>query len=151
MWWHHKASPSLRPTSPSTQACAQGLAAAPLTVPVACGPFWPSSMVDYYEVLGVPRQASTEAIKKAYRKLALKWHPDKNPQNKEEAERRFKQVAEAYEVLSNAKKRDVYDRYRLAGAESSCASGGPFEDPFEIYFLWFPGKWGPFFRLHVLR
>ncbi|XP_017393196.2 dnaJ homolog subfamily B member 3 [Cebus imitator] len=91
-------------------------------------------MVDYYEVLGVPRQASTEAIKKAYRKLALKWHPDKNPENKEEAERRFKQVAEAYEVLSNAKKRDIYDRYGEAGAESGCASGGPFEDPFEYVF-----------------
>uniref|UniRef100_A0A2K5TSK9 J domain-containing protein n=1 Tax=Macaca fascicularis TaxID=9541 RepID=A0A2K5TSK9_MACFA len=91
-------------------------------------------MVDYYEVLGVPRQASTEAIKRAYRKLALKWHPDKNPENKEEAERRFKQVAEAYEVLSDAKKRDVYDRYGEAGAEGSCAGGRPFEDPFEYIF-----------------
>uniref|UniRef100_A0A8C9IIS0 J domain-containing protein n=1 Tax=Piliocolobus tephrosceles TaxID=591936 RepID=A0A8C9IIS0_9PRIM len=91
-------------------------------------------MVDYYEVLGVPRQASTEAIKKAYRKLALKWHPDKNPENKEEAERRFQQVAEAYEVLSDAKKRDVYDRYGEAGAERGCAVGRPFEDPFEYIF-----------------
>ncbi|CAH6788990.1 Dnajb6 [Phodopus roborovskii] len=51
-------------------------------------------MVDYYEVLGVQRHASPEDIKKAYRKQALKWHPDKNPENKEEAERKFKQVAE---------------------------------------------------------
>lgn len=98
----------------------------------------PSKMVDYYEVLGVPRQASSEAIKKAYRKLALKWHPDKNPENKEEAERRFKQVAQAYEVLSDAKKRDVYDRYGEAGIEGGGggrASGGrPFEDPFECVF-----------------
>uniref|UniRef100_A0A8C9QAT7 J domain-containing protein n=1 Tax=Spermophilus dauricus TaxID=99837 RepID=A0A8C9QAT7_SPEDA len=52
-------------------------------------------MVDYYEVLGVQRHASPEDIKKAYRKLALRWHPDKNPENKEAAERKFKQVAEA--------------------------------------------------------
>nr|QIQ51442.1 DnaJ heat shock protein family Hsp40 member B3 [Capra hircus] len=93
-------------------------------------------MVDYYEVLGVPREASSEAIKKAYRKLALKWHPDKNPENKEEAERRFKQVAQAYEVLSDAKKRNVYDRYGEAGVEGSGRTGGgrPFEDPFECVF-----------------
>ncbi|XP_008054395.1 dnaJ homolog subfamily B member 3 [Carlito syrichta] len=93
-------------------------------------------MVDYYEVLGVPRQASSEAIKKAYRKLALKWHPDKNPENKEEAERRFKQVAEAYEVLSDAKKRDVYDRYGETGVDGGGrgAGGGPFRDSFEYVF-----------------
>uniref|UniRef100_A0A8C5ZPM6 J domain-containing protein n=1 Tax=Marmota marmota marmota TaxID=9994 RepID=A0A8C5ZPM6_MARMA len=68
-------------------------------------------MVDYYEVLGVQRHDSPEDIKKAYRKLALKWNPPKNPENKEEAERKFKQVAEAYEVLSNTKKRDIYDKY----------------------------------------
>ncbi|XP_027625158.1 dnaJ homolog subfamily B member 3 [Tupaia chinensis] len=90
-------------------------------------------MVDYYQVLGVPRQASSEAIRKAYRKLALKWHPDKNPENKEEAEKRFKEVAEAYEVLSDAKKRDVYDRYGQAGV-SGGGGGAPFHDPFEDVF-----------------
>uniref|UniRef100_A0A668ADW3 DnaJ heat shock protein family (Hsp40) member B2 n=1 Tax=Myripristis murdjan TaxID=586833 RepID=A0A668ADW3_9TELE len=60
-------------------------------------------MVDYYEVLAVPRTATQDDIKKAYRKQALRWHPDKNPDNKEEAERKFKEVAEAYEVLSDSK------------------------------------------------
>lgn len=91
-------------------------------------------MVDYYEVLGVPRHASSEAIRKAYRKLALKWHPDKNPDNKEDAERRFKQVAEAYEVLSDTQKRDVYDRCGRAGLEGCGAGGGPCEDSFQFVF-----------------
>lgn len=96
----------------------------------------PSDMVDYYEVLGVPRQASSEAIRKAFRKLALRWHPDKNPENQEEAERRFKQVAQAYEVLSDAKKRDVYDRYGEAGVDAGGGrgGGGPCRDPFEFVF-----------------
>uniref|UniRef100_A0A665XBQ7 Tubulin alpha chain n=1 Tax=Echeneis naucrates TaxID=173247 RepID=A0A665XBQ7_ECHNA len=68
-------------------------------------------MVDYYSILGVSKTASQEDIKKAYRKLALKWHPDKNPDNKEEAEKKFKELAEAYEVLSDKSKRDAYDRY----------------------------------------
>uniref|UniRef100_A0A8C6TEM9 J domain-containing protein n=1 Tax=Neogobius melanostomus TaxID=47308 RepID=A0A8C6TEM9_9GOBI len=68
-------------------------------------------MVDYYTILGVSKTASQEDIKKAYRKLALKWHPDKNPDNKEEAEQKFKELAEAYEVLSDSNKRDSYDRY----------------------------------------
>ncbi|KAG9349037.1 hypothetical protein JZ751_029355, partial [Albula glossodonta] len=66
-------------------------------------------MVDYYAILGVPQNASTEDIKKAYRKLALKWHPDKNPDNKEEAEKKFKGIAEAYEVLSDSAKRSSYN------------------------------------------
>ncbi|XP_042105037.1 dnaJ homolog subfamily B member 6 isoform X4 [Ovis aries] len=91
-------------------------------------------MVDYYEVLGVQRHASAEDIKKAYRKLALKWHPDKNPENKEEAERKFKQVAEAYEVLSDAKKRDIYDRYGKEGLNGGGGGGSHFDSPFEFGF-----------------
>nr|KAF6271973.1 DnaJ heat shock protein family (Hsp40) member B6 [Pipistrellus kuhlii] len=91
-------------------------------------------MVDYYEVLGVQRHASAEDIKKAYRKLALKWHPDKNPENKEEAERKFKQVAEAYEVLSDAKKRDIYDRYGKEGLNGGGGGGSHFDNPFEFGF-----------------
>jgi len=70
---------------------------------------------DYYETLGVPRDASTEQIKKAFRQLALKYHPDRNPDNKAEAEKKFKEVAEAYEVLSDAEKRARYDRFGHAG------------------------------------
>uniref|UniRef100_H0XUL3 J domain-containing protein n=1 Tax=Otolemur garnettii TaxID=30611 RepID=H0XUL3_OTOGA len=78
-------------------------------------------MVDYYEVLGVQRHALAEDIKKAYRKVALKWRPDKNPENKEAAERKFKQVAEAYEVLSDPKTRDIYDK---CGKEGLNGGGG---------------------------
>ncbi|KAK2524226.1 Dnajb6 [Columba livia] len=91
-------------------------------------------MVDYYEVLGVQKHASAEDIKKAYRKLALKWHPDKNPDNKEEAERQFKQVAEAYEVLSDAKKRDIYDRYGKEGLINGGGGGNLHDNPFEFGF-----------------
>lgn len=69
---------------------------------------------DYYEVLEVPRSASDEEIKKAYRQKALKYHPDRNPGDKA-AEDHFKEAAEAYEVLSNADKRRRYDQYGHAG------------------------------------
>jgi molecular chaperone DnaJ len=70
---------------------------------------------DFYEVLGVARTASVEEIKSAYRKAALKWHPDRNPQNKQEAEVKFRECTEAYSVLSDAQKRQVYDTYGHAG------------------------------------
>lgn len=89
-------------------------------------------MVDYYEVLGVQRYASPEDIKRAYRKVALKWHPDKNPENKEEAERKFKEVAEAYEVLSNGEKRNVYDKYGKEGLDGR--GGSHLDDEYEYGF-----------------
>ncbi|NWV97228.1 DNJB8 protein, partial [Machaerirhynchus nigripectus] len=67
-------------------------------------------MVDYYEVLGLQKEASRNDIKKSYHKLALKWHPDKNPRNKEEAEKKFKEIVEAYEILSDPQKRSLYDK-----------------------------------------
>ncbi|KAM9688220.1 dnaJ homolog subfamily B member 6-like [Trichechus inunguis] len=69
-------------------------------------------MANYYKVLGVPQNASSSDIKKAYHQLARQVHPDKNPEDKEAAEEKFKQVAEAYEVLSDAKKRNAYDKSR---------------------------------------
>ncbi|CAD8178403.1 unnamed protein product [Paramecium octaurelia] len=67
--------------------------------------------MDYYKVLELPRSATEADIKKAYRKLALKWHPDKNPDNKEVATKKFKEIAEAYEVLSKPEKKSHYDKY----------------------------------------
>src|SRR5437667_11743534 len=78
---------------------------------------------DYYEVLGVSRQASDQEIKSAYRKLALQYHPDRNPGN-HEAEEKFKEAAEAYAVLSDSQKRAQYDRFGHAGIGSSAAGGG---------------------------
>jgi curved DNA-binding protein len=68
---------------------------------------------DYYQVLGVEKKASADDIKKAYRKLALKWHPDKNPNNKT-AEEKFKKISEAYAVLSDPEKRNQYDQFGSA-------------------------------------
>ena len=70
---------------------------------------------DFYEVLGVTREASAEQIKSAYRKAAMQYHPDRNPENKEEAEANFRAASEAYAVLSDPQKRSIYDRYGVAG------------------------------------
>ncbi len=85
---------------------------------------------DYYAILGVPRNASQEEIKRAYRRLALKYHPDKNPGDKE-AEEKFKEISEAYEVLSDPEKRAIYDNYGYSGLKSSGYSG--FEDVSDIF------------------
>ncbi len=79
---------------------------------------------DFYEVLGVTRTAAVDEIKSAYRKAALKWHPDRNPENKSEAEVQFRECTEAYGVLSDAQKRQVYDTYGHAGLSSVGGSQG---------------------------
>jgi DnaJ-class molecular chaperone len=108
---------------------------------------------DYYAVLGVPKSATEKEIKSAYRKLARKWHPDANPQNPKEAEEKFKELQEAYEVLSDPEKRRKYDvlgsdwesaarqaeqqqRYRTEGAATSMDFGdlGGFSDFFDTFF-----------------
>lgn len=80
---------------------------------------------DFYEILGVGRDASDEEIKKSYRKLAMKYHPDRNPDNKE-AEEKFKEAKEAYEMLSDPQKRAAYDQYGHAGVDPQAGMGGGF-------------------------
>jgi len=97
---------------------------------------------DYYEILGVDRSADAATIKKAYRKLAVKYHPDKNPGDKE-AEEKFKELGEAYEALSDADKRAAYDRYgHSAFTGPGGGGGGGFHDPMDIFSQIFGGSFG---------
>ena len=91
---------------------------------------------DYYEVLGVQKSASAEEIKKAYRKAAMKYHPDRNPGDKE-AEAKFKEVGEAYEILSDDSKRQRYDQFGFAGVDPSYGGGG--NGPYGAGFSGFGG------------
>ena len=130
---------------------------------------------DYYEILGVQKQATKAEIKSAYRKSALKWHPDKNQDNKKEAEAKFKEINEAYQVLSDEQKRSTYDQFGHSAFDPSSGMGGnpfaggsrqgngpftytysssggnPFEnadfgDPFDIFEQFFGGGMGGFSR-----
>jgi len=115
---------------------------------------------DYYEILGVAKSASAADLKKAYRRLALKWHPDRNKSS--EAEKRFKEINEAYEILSDSKKRQAYDQFghaAFSGGMPSASRGayasygnlgdilrqagvswGGFSDPFDIFESFFGGQ-----------
>eukprot|EP00731_Ephydatia_muelleri_P009347 Em0004g1685a len=104
---------------------------------------------DYYELLGVEESASNEEIRRAYRKLALTWHPDKNPDNVQEADTMFKLISEAYEVLSDEKKRRIYDKYGHEGLKAGAGRGGgggfdfgefQFHDPFDVFRQFFGGR-----------
>ncbi|MBC8233250.1 molecular chaperone DnaJ [bacterium] len=103
---------------------------------------------DYYEVLGVSRNASAEEIKKAFRKLAIQYHPDKNPTNKQEAEEKFKEAAEAYEILSDQDKRERYNRFGHAGVQGASRAGShgfdfsSFDDIMSEIFGDFGDFWG---------
>ena len=88
--------------------------------------------IDYYEVLGVSRSASSGEVKKAYRKLAMQYHPDRN-QGDKESEEKFKQATEAYEVLSDSSKRQIYDTYGAEGLKSRGYQGPDFEDIFSNF------------------
>lgn len=109
---------------------------------------------DYYDVLGVNRDASEEDIKKAYRKLAMKYHPDRNPDNPK-AEEHFKEAKEAYEMLSDGQKRAAYDQYGHAGVDPSAGGGqgyGNFADAFgDIFGDIFGGAGGGSRRSNVYR
>lgn len=104
---------------------------------------------DYYEVLGISKEATADEIKKAYRKMAIQYHPDKNPGDKE-AEEKFKEAAEAYDVLSNADKRARYDQFGHAGMSGAAGNGGPFgegmsmDDIFSMFGDIFGGRGGGF-------
>jgi molecular chaperone DnaJ len=94
---------------------------------------------DYYEILGVDRSLGAEDLKRAYRKLAVKFHPDKNPGD-HAAEEKFKEIAEAYEVLNDSNKRAAYDRYGHAAFQGGHPAG--FHDPFEVFREVFSGGGG---------
>src|ERR1700710_2158902 len=102
-----------------------------------------SAKRDYYEILGVERGANAEDIKKAYRKLAVKFHPDKNPGD-HTAEDKFKELGEAYEALSDLDKRAAYDRYGHAAFSGGGGGGGRggFHDPMDLFSQVFGGAFG---------
>src|SRR5213076_1645665 len=101
---------------------------------------------DYYEVLGVERNAAGEEIKRAYRKLAVKFHPDKNPDDPQ-AEEKFKELGEAYDVLMDDEKRAAYDRFgHAAFAQVGGGFRGGFHDPFDIFREVFSGGGGGIFE-----
>ena len=88
-------------------------------------------MTDYYKILGVSKTSSSSEIKKAYRKLALKFHPDRNPDSKEESEKKFKEIGKVYEVLKDPQKKEMYDKFGEEGLNRM--TGGPQTSPFDIF------------------
>jgi len=96
----------------------------------------------FYEILGIQKDADEEAIRKAYKKLALKWHPDRNRDNQEEANLKFQEINKAYNVLSDTRKRQIYDQAGEEGLEGADAPGGAGFDPRDIFSQFFGGGQG---------
>ena len=95
-------------------------------------------MTDYYSLLGVSKNATQSEIKKAYKKSALKYHPDRNPDNKEEAEEKFKEISKAYQILSDTNERKQYDMFGEEGMDSMGGlgeGGSPFKNEIKWRFL----------------
>ena len=131
-----------------------------------------ASKTDYYDILGVSKTASADEVKKAYRKQALEWHPDRHKDDKAAAEKRFKEINEAYQVLGDSGKRSQYDQFGSAGPQGFPGGGNPFSggnpfggqtytysagggnpfgnadfgDPFDIFEQFFGGSGSPFGR-----
>lgn len=96
----------------------------------------------FYEILGIQKDADEEAIRKAYKKLALKWHPDRNRDNEEEANLKFQEINKAYNILSDTRKRQIYDQTGEEGLEGLDMPGGPGIDPRDIFSQFFGGGGG---------
>src|SRR3989338_7177866 len=93
-----------------------------------------NSSESFYDLLEVKKDATESEIRSSYRKLARKWHPDRNPDNVAEAEAKFKRISKAYEVLTDAQKRKIYDQHGEAGLEGGMGGmGGGFRDPMDIF------------------
>ena len=93
---------------------------------------------NYYDILGLDKNANEHEIKKAYKKMAIKWHPDKNPDNKDIAESKFKEISEAYHVLSDAEKKDIYDKYGEEGLKNNPGfNGEQFSSADDIFKMFF--------------
>ena len=95
-------------------------------------------MTDLYQILGISKTNDPDQIKKAYKKSALKWHPDRNRNNKEEAESKFKEISEAYDILSDTNKKNIYDNHGL-DAVRQMNNGGGGGNPFDIFENLFGG------------
>ena len=91
-----------------------------------------SEEINYYDTLQLPKNSSDVEIKKAYRKLAMKWHPDKNPDNAEEAARKFQEIGEAYDVLSDMEKRAIYDQFGYEGLRDGVQNADGGNSPYNI-------------------